>query len=259
MKKSILILAALLIAFSSSFSQQKKTESAAKPADKPVSSTAEPVTDTMPVEIKVYHTALLFADYDVAKNALFSLISKYPQRLDYLDSLARVYFSMGAYPQSNAAANIVLAKQPENLQLMELSAICLNAMKNDKEALALYEKLYGKTNSMYHLYQIAILQYQLKRYGECTTSIDNLLKSQDALTQKIQISSDEQNAQEVPLAAAAHNLRGVMEKDLAQPDKAKADFEAAIKIFPDFTLAKNNLEMMTKPASTEEKEKAKKK
>lgn len=253
MKKTLLALTIFLIAFSGSFAQQKKAESAAKPTGKSVSVVAEPIADTIPVEIKVYQTALLFADYEVAKNALFTLISKYPQRIDYLDSLARVYFSMGAYPQSNAAANIVLAKQPENLALMELSAICLNAMKNDKESLAMYEKLYGKTNSIYHLYQIAILQYQLKRYGECVASIDSLLKNQNALTQKIQISSDEQNAQEVPLAAAAHNLRGVMEKDLTQADKAKVDFEAALKIFPDFTLAKNNLEMMSTPEKGKEK------
>ena len=49
-----------------------------------------------------------------------------------------------------------------------------------------------------------------------------------------------------------------MEKDLKENDKAKADFEAALKIYPDFQLAKNNLELMNKPAA-DSKEKGKKK
>lgn len=256
MKKYTICAAIILFASAVTFAQDKKPEAADQKAKKDTVKAA-PAEDTLPLELKVYANAILFADYDVAKNALFTLITKYPQRIDFLDSLARVYFSMGAYPQCNAAANVVLAKQPDNLPLMELSAVCQNAMKNQKEALALYEKLYSKTNSLYHLYQIAVLQYQLQRYGECSSSIDSMLVNKDAMTQKIQLSYDEQSSQEVPFAAAAYNLRGVMEKDLSQKEKAKADFEAAIKIFPEFMLAKNNLELMNKPEEEKEKEKKK--
>ena len=97
-----------------------------------------------PDEIKIYHIALSFSDYEAAKNAIFSLIAKNPSRVDYLDSLARIYFSMNAYPQALAAADFVLKNQPDNQQMLELSAICQGAMKNDKAALESYEKLYAK-------------------------------------------------------------------------------------------------------------------
>lgn len=240
------------------FSQSKKSEPV-KAKTEQVVIQAQPVEDSIPDELKVYHLAISFADYEVAKNSMFTLIAKYPARVDYLDSLARIYFAMGAYPQALAAADFVLKSQPDNQQILELSAICQNAMKNEKEALSTYEKLYGKTNSVYHLYQIAVLQYSLQRTGECSKSIETIIADKDAVTEKIRISYDEQNAQNVPLAAAAYNLRGVLSRDLKENEKAKADFNEALKIFPEFQLAKNNLEMMNKPAEGPGKEKEKKK
>ena len=54
-----------------------------------------------------------------------------------------------------------------------------------KEALADYEKLYAAEKSVYHLYQMSTLQYQLKRYGECVVSLDQILASADAEKQKV--------------------------------------------------------------------------
>ena len=243
MKKFLVVLLLLLLCKSVVFAQKKTAESSVPKAE--IAETQpQSMKDSIPDEVKIYHIALSFADYEVAKNAMFSLIVKNPSRIDYLDSLARIYFSMNAYPQCLAAAEFVLKAQPDNQQMMELSAICQNAMKNEKEALEMYDKLYAKSKSVYHLYQIAVLQYSLQRNGECKTSIETILADKDAPNQKMQISYDEQNAQNVPLIAAAYNLRAVLEKDLKETDKAKADFEAAIKAYPDFKLAKNNLDMI---------------
>lgn len=223
-------------------------------------STGPAAKDTTPDEIKVYRSAILFGDYEVARTAMFSLLAKYPSRIDFLDTLARIYFSTGAYSQALLAANIYLDKDPSNLQLMELSAVCHGALNNSKESLEMYEKLYAKTNSIFHAYQIGVLQYSLKRYGECEATVGRLLNDPQAAKEKIQISIDQEHSQEVPISAAALNLRGVMQKDLNKNDKAKEDFEAALKIAPDFALAKNNLEAMKTPAPAEkEKEKDKKK
>jgi tetratricopeptide (TPR) repeat protein len=256
--KKFLNIALLFLFYNSIAFAQKKSSEPVKPKVEEAVVQAQPIKDTLPDDIKIYHLALTFADYEVAKNAMFSLIVKNPSRIDYLDSLARIYFSMNAYPQCLAAAEFVLKSQPDNQQMLEISAICQNAMKNEKEALEIYEKLYAKSKNVYHLYQIAVLQYSLQRTGECAKSIEAILADKDAADQKIQISYDAQNTQNVPLTAAAYNLRAVMEKDLKENDKAKADFEAALKIYPDFQLAKNNLELMNKPAA-DSKEKAKKK
>ncbi|MEP7168191.1 MAG: hypothetical protein ABI855_02360 [Bacteroidota bacterium] len=257
MKKTSVLIIMIVLSKTFGFAQNKKSEPV-KPKTEAVPMQAQPVKDSIPDEIKIYHLALSFADYEVAKNAIFSLIAKNPNRIDYLDSLARLYFSMNAYPQALAASDFVLKSQPDNQQMLELSAICHSAMKNEKEALSTYEKLYAKTKSVYHLYQIAVLQYSLQRTGECSTSIETILADKDAATQKIQISYDEQNAQNVPLTAAAYNLKGVLAKDAKDIEKAKSNFNESLKIYPEFQLAKNNLEMMSKPAE-DPKEKGKKK
>lgn len=228
-------------------------------AKKPVTAITQPAVlerDTVPMEVKMYKNAMLFGDYEVARNAVFALLTQFPNRIDYLDTLARIYFSTGAYSQALLASKIYLERDPQSVQMMELSAICEGAINNNKESLDMYEKLYAKTKSIYHAYQIAVLQYSLKRFGECETTVATVINDPQASKEKININIDQQKSQEVPLIAAAFNLRGVLLKELSKPDLAKQDFEAALKLAPDFALAKNNLEAMKAPA---DKEKDKKK
>lgn len=230
-------------------------------AKKPASATAvktpsaehAAIKDTTPVELKIYKNAILFGDFEVARTAVFGLLSKSPDRIDYLDTLARLYFSTGAYSQALLASSIYLEREPNNIALMELSAICHGSLNNNKESLEMYEKLYSKTKNIYHAYQIAVLQYSLKRFGECETTINQVINDPEVSKEKIRINTDQQNSQEVPLSAAALNLRGVLHKELNKPDKAKEDFEASIKAFPEFILAKNNLEAMKTPPAMEKK------
>jgi tetratricopeptide (TPR) repeat protein len=222
---------------------------------------AKPETqkDTVPVEIKVYQRAVLFSDYDVAKNALYSLITKYPDRLDYLDSLARLYFSINAFPQAILASQIVLEKQPDNMALIELTAVSYNSMGQPKEALENYEKVYAVSKNIQHAYQLAVLQYTMKRYGECETMIKTILENPKSKEETLSLNDQSGSQQQVPLAAATYNLKGVMNKDLNKADQAKADFEESLKIYPDFTLAKNNLEAMKAPPADSSNDKEKKK
>jgi hypothetical protein len=61
------------------------------------------------------------------------------------------------------------------------------------------------------------------------------------------------------LKAAALNLRGVIMQELSMTDKAKENFEAALKIMPEFALAKGNLESMNKKAEAKKEAPAEKK
>ena len=48
----------------------------------------------------------------------------------------------------------------------------------------------------------------------------------------------------VPLKAAIWNLKGVVFMDMNENDKAKKYFSETLKIFPEFELAKNNLQLL---------------
>ena len=115
-----------------------------------------------------------------------------------------------------------------------------------KDALETYEKLFLQTKSLYHQYQLAVLQYQLKRYGECNTNVEQILKNEKSVSEKVSITVNQKEAQEVSLKAAAYNIRGVMLLEGKREEEAKFNFEEALKLQPDFMLAKNNLAFVSK-------------
>ena len=56
----------------------------------------------------------------------------------------------------------------------------------------------------------------------------------------------QQGSQEVPMRAAAYNVKGICAMELNQEEAAKQNFNKAVELFPDFALAKGNLDAMAK-------------
>ncbi|HNQ11963.1 MAG TPA: tetratricopeptide repeat protein [Bacteroidia bacterium] len=207
--------------------------------------------DTIPFDLRVYENAMLIGDYDVARTALLYLVTAQPNQISYLDSLARIYYATGMYAQALISSEIYLKKDEKNVGMMEISTACYNILGDSKKALSGYEALYTINKRMEYLYQIAVIQYQMKRLGECEVSVNTILNESKSSEEKISINMAGQY-QEVPVAAAAYNLSGVMNKELGKTDKAKSDFENAIKLFPEYVLAQNNLSDLLNPSQDEE-------
>lgn len=158
------------------------------------------------------------------------------------DTLAQAYFQGGFYRQAIAVAEELLKEQPRNADLAELRALAYFYLQDTKNALEAYEKLYEITQSPLHLYQVITLQFNLQRYGECQANIDRLLATPEAERLSVRISTQGGETQDVPLKAAALNVRGVLYRIQKEPEKARSAFEEALKISPTFLLAKGNLE-----------------
>lgn len=199
------------------------------------------------LEEKIYSKAIMYGDYMVAKNALYSLMAKYPERFNYLDSLTRLYFSVGSYAQCVLTGRDFLSKEPENMMILEMLAISENTLERHKEALADYEKLYAKSKNLFHAYQIAVINYTLKRYEEARIVQDEIINHPKSSKDSLQIMIDSKDAQYIAFKAAAYNLKGVTQKDQRLFNEAKQSFEEALKISPSFRLAKNNLESLNNP------------
>ncbi len=246
MKRSFIIpIIGAIILFAFNANAQKKGKEMDPAAVKPTSVAAPKPSNEL--EVKIYETALKYGDIEVARNAIYALLVKHPDSLSYLDTLARLYFSNGNYVQCALTSKDYLTRDSANLFVREMLAISLSSLNKNKESLEQYEILYANTHSVFHAYQIAILQYVLKRFGECETTCAIILSDPKAGEQKVSISADEKNNQQVPIKAAAYNIRGVMYKELNRPDDAINSFREAVKIFPDFALAKANIEAMTAP------------
>ena len=199
-------------------------------------------------DTQLYQKAIAFGDYEVAKTALFNMLVRHPDSLNYLDSLVTLYFSLGQMPQCIFAGTQYMQRDTTNLSVMEMVALSYSQLNKNKESLEIYEKMYRRTGNIYYAYQTAVQQFYLKRIGECNQMIDIIVKDPKSVTDKISINIDQATQQQVPLKAAALNMRGIILKEMSMPDKAKASFEEALQVMPDFALAKGNLDLLNKPA-----------
>jgi tetratricopeptide (TPR) repeat protein len=202
-------------------------------------------TDAFETQNKIYKSALKNYDLSVATNALYNMIALKPERTDLNDSLVYLYFGGERYAQTYLLGEQILKADGKRNDILELVAISKQNLGLIKEALSDYEKLYAETKSIYYVYQQATLQYQLKRFGECIASLDQIIASTETEKQKVNIRV-QGGSQDVPMKAAAYNVKGICALELNQQEAAKENFNKALQIFPDFMLPKGNLEAMNK-------------
>ncbi|MCW5907710.1 MAG: hypothetical protein KIS94_07625 [Chitinophagales bacterium] len=208
--------------------------------------------DTYEVQQRVYHNALKNYDLQAATIALYNMIAIKPEKADLNDSLALLYFAGERYAQAYLVGEQILKSNPNRSDILELVAVSKQNLGMIKESLSDYEKLYAAEKSLYYLYQMATLQYQLKRYGECVASLDQIINNPESAKQKVNIVV-QGGSQDVPMRAAAFNVKGICAMELNQEEAAKDNFKKALEIFPEFVLAKGNLDLVTKKQDAQTK------
>ena len=63
---------------------------------------------------------------------------------------------------------------------------------------------------------------------------------------KLNFAKNEKEQQEVTLEAAAYNMKGMLEKQQGNKEAAIANFNKALEVEPDFVLAEQNINDLTK-------------
>jgi tetratricopeptide (TPR) repeat protein len=244
MKNTVIVLAIAFTALCSFSGDLCAQKTKANPESTP--SPAQPQFGTAHFK-SVFDRALRYNDLGVASEAVYQMLSISPANEIYLDTLAVLYFQRSAWPQTILVCNDLLAKEPNKPSALELRAIAHQNVGMIKESLADFEILYPITKNSYHLYEIAAMQYTMRRYGECDATLGKLLKDPEIKDKKIDINASQNERQSVPLAAACHNMAGVMLLEQGRKPEAAGAFKAALELFPDFVLAKNNLKEAEKP------------
>lgn len=201
--------------------------------------------DAFDVQMRVYKGALKNYDLQAATIALYNMVALKPERTDLNDSLALLYFAGERYAQAYLIGEEIVKKDPNRKDMLELVAVSKQNLGLIKEALADYEKLYAIEKSLYYLYQQATLQYQLKRFGECVASLDRIISDPQSAQQKVNILV-QGGSQDVPMKAAALNVKGICAMEMNQEEAAKDNFTKALEVSPEFVLAKGNLDMLSK-------------
>lgn len=195
-------------------------------------------------QLRVYQNALKYSDVAVAKNALYNMMALAPSNASLLDSLAYLYFDYQQYASSLLVSRDILARNPNNLPALEISAISYENLGVYQQALAAYESLYLKLDNPYTLYKIATLQFDLGRHTESKTSIDILLKNTDIDSLNVTINEQNNQQKQIPMRAVLLTIQGLNNVELNDKEAAKQNFQAALQLAPDYTLAKENLEKL---------------
>ncbi|MEP2026884.1 MAG: hypothetical protein ABJH98_08865 [Reichenbachiella sp.] len=191
--------------------------------------------------VTIYQLAMQFNDPPVARMALYNLLFYSNNQTAVLDSLAYMYYDLNQMPSVALVTRENLKINPDNQVALELGAIAFNQLGAKDQALENYEKLFLKNNDSRTLYQIASMQFELKRFTESSTSADILLKRSDIDELKMSFSKLDKTKQEVPMRAAILNIKGLLAQEKGEIQKAKELFLEALNVAPGFELAQANL------------------
>lgn len=193
-----------------------------------------------------YQAAVRYNDYDVAKQALYNMYVANPQNDSILYSLAVLYTQSQQFPSAILTAKDVLALKPGHAGALEVSGISYENLGLKDKALESYESLFLKTDDYQTLYKITFLQNDLERYTEALTNVDILLGKKETDEATVVFATEDKVEKEYPIKVALLNLKGMLKKAQGDLPAAKVQFDEALKIAPDFVLAKNNLAELNK-------------
>lgn len=189
----------------------------------------------------VYQLGAKYADPTIARLSLYNLIALDPNDASLLDSLAYMYFEYQQYTSCLLVCLDILKRNPDNMPALEMSAVAYENLGLKDKALTSYESIYLRNNSVFTLYRIAVLQLDLDRSTESMTNVNILLEKPETKETKIAVNT-EQGTRQISLEAAVYNLKGLIEADQGNKDLARASYQQALAIEPDFALAKSNME-----------------
>jgi len=195
--------------------------------------------------LKVYNQAVTYNDANAAISALHNVVAL-DSNYAYKDTLSMLYFSTKSYFSALLLSEEVYKAMPGNVDAMARAAECYDELGDPKTATGLFEQVVPKTKSPYHIYKLAVCQYQIKRVAESEASARVAMADTNSKKIGVPFTSIDGTQQAVPVNAAAANLLGVLRMDVKNYADAKKYFQEALKMFPDFAGAKGNLDVCDK-------------
>jgi tetratricopeptide (TPR) repeat protein len=189
-----------------------------------------------------YVFGMKYNDNEVAKNALYSMIAMDPNDDSLKMVLCYYYFDQNQFASSLFVSADMLSRRPDNVNALRINAMSYENMGVRDKAIDAYESLYLQTNDIGVLYQVALLQFELERYSECSTNLDIILKNPQSKALKLSFAKDDSQQQEVTLEAACYNMKGMLAKQQGNKAEARTHLEKALEVDPEFSLASQNLQ-----------------
>lgn len=201
--------------------------------------------------LDIYRRALQYDDMNSAGYALTRYLMNGGSN-NFKDTLAIIYYRTGNLNGAFKMANEINQADPKDVTAITLLADITGRAGDTKASLDWYEKLSTLAPGPYNFYQLATRQFILERVGECRTSLNKVVAdSVKARQEKVSLEITSGNSENVPVLAAAYNMLGALAFRDKKTAEAKRFYELAVIEFPDFVIARQNLEgLKTTPSST---------
>lgn len=195
--------------------------------------------------IALLRKAEQYNDVLIQKQALTDILVLNPVDSAAMRMLAELYYNTSQFSSSALVGLDFLQKYKSNEIALEIVALSYENLRLYDKAVEYYEKLWLTTENTNVQYQMAYLQYSIKRYAEAEANCNLMLaKLKDEET--IELSKSDGSSQVVSFKAAVYNLRGLMAVEQGKGEEAKTHFNQALALNPDFELAKKSLEALNK-------------
>lgn len=195
--------------------------------------------------VATYQLAQKFNDQEAIKDALLDLLVLNNSDSTVLRGLAEFYYNNRLYTSSALVALDFLEKYPGNLVATEIVALSYEQLRLYDKAIEYYQPIWLATENINILYQIAYLQYSLKRHTEALNNlqiIDGKVKPEDI----VQLNTSSGQIQQVAFKAALLNLRALIAIEQGNNTEAKNLLNQALQLSPEFEAAKNTLDGLNK-------------
>ncbi len=188
---------------------------------------------------KLFDKSMNSKDFPTAIVAAQMILIEDSTQILYADTLPELYVATNNIMACNDAAAAAIKRNPKSERLLLIKALCAEQMGNIEEQMSIYNQLYSLNKKPEYLYRITATHFGTGNFK----AVENNLKELDQLalttSDSIDFMISETEKQKVPLKAALFNMRAIM---AAQKDRdmlsAKKYFEAAIREYPDFIVAK---------------------
>ena len=184
--------------------------------------------------VKDYQSAIVAIQYMLLKDSTLSM---------YEDTLPELYVATSNVEAADYYTNRVLVRKPNDERFLQIKALCAQQKGKIEEEFDIYNKLFASTKKLSYLYQITAFQFST---GQMEQAVKNLAELETKATPKdsVDFAVSESEKQKVPLRAAVYNMKAYMQAQSRDLMGAKKYFEMALKEYPDFVMAKRNLQQL---------------
>ena len=200
--------------------------------------------EAIAIEKKIIAKAKSIGDPGVAAYSMYKLIALEGDNSTYKDSLTYMYYSARKYGSCFMMASEVLKRDPKNEAMLELKASSLESLGALDKAMETYKELFDLTNNNYHGYNLSKLQLSMNKFEEAYATIKKVEGLNDTGKVQVNFSINQTHTQQIELIAAIPYLKGLIEEELKKNDEAKLSYQKALKIQPEFVLAKEKMDKL---------------